>query len=533
MPRVEKDELGSILKNIKKETSDSLQRRFERPYDGFWEFQKYMDSDFYNETRKDLKLIAFAFYLLAWSHIHKCAVNAPRRIGKSHSVNDLIKYEIGYRSEESNARYSYSGDLVKKHSKFIRRAIQSKEYLIVFPDIKLRSDSKGIFQWEITLCKGESTFSCAGIDGKSTGDGVSNILIGDDTIKGMKEANSVSEKLNLAEFRSANFKGSKQGDMRQLETATTWTDDDPIPKELLTAKKMGHRIFKFDAYKTKLNDENIISFIDSIIKAKPIKYDWIHITIPSLDKDDESTSPTLAEHSTEDLKHKREELKALGQEYLWYSVDQQDVRPRGAMMFKDFKNYFYYSDLEKLNFSSGVMFLDPAGKGSNNTCCPFGRLAGNKVYIVDVVYNPEEPKITKPMIVSFILKYSEHISMMSGEGNGLGDQYIESVNDMLVEKGSNLAFDYEITTDNKEEKIFFNSDWIKANVWIPAEYDKKGKRQYEIDSPMDRSIKSLTKYVGKVQGMFVRNQEDDFPDALCGIKVMIAEEGVAFDFGFY
>jgi len=34
----------------------------------------------------------------------------------------------------------------------------------------------------------------------------------------------------------------------------------------------------------------------------------------------------------------------------------------------------------------------------------------------------------------------------------------------------------------------------------------------------------LTKYIGKVDGSFVRNQEDDFLDFLCAIKDIVNDE---------
>ena len=530
------EELKVLFNRQSKKEANLLKNRFKQHYDGFWEFQKYMDSSEesgYADNQYDVKLIAYAMYLLIWGHTRKMVISMPTRRRKSHAANDAVKYVIGFMPKTSNSRYSYSGELVKQHSKIIRRDIQTKKYKTAFPKIELRADSKSVWEWSVKQSIGDPTFRCAGMDGASTGFGVNKLSIIDDLIKGFKSAYSVTDVASRDDFITGCFNTREESGMVKLYLATRWAENDPSGNILREVETNGYRIFKFDAYYEELNDLNINKFIQSILDSNPSKHDVVYIKIPALNKKEETTCPYDKMRTTEYYKDIRDSELKKGNYHVWYSLFQQEPRPKGAMLFQDFNNYFFYSDLNNLKFTSNIMFLDPAGKGSNETCCPFGRLAGNNLYITDIIYTPEEPKITKPMVVDFVWEYRKYLSMMIGEGNGLGDQYIESINEKLVEKGLELEFDIEITTDNKETKIFLNSDWIKANVWLPAEFDEYGKRQYEIDSPMDRAIKSLTKYVGKVQGFFVKNQEDGFLDSLCGMKRMIAEDSDSFRVGFY
>lgn len=531
MPIEEEDDLIVKIKKIKKDISTNLQNKFERSYDGFWEFQKYMDSSKesgYSDNQYDVKLIAYATYLLIWEHIKTLVISMPTRRRKSHAANDAIKYIIGFMPKTSNSRYSYSGDLVKHHSRKIREDIQSKKYRTIFPNIKLRADEKSVWSWSVEQSIGDPTFRCAGMKGGSTGFGVNKLSIIDDLINGFQSAYSTTDIASRNDFIDGCFDTREEKGMIKMYIATRWVENDPTGNLLRDAEIDGYRVFKFDAYYKELNDENINKFIQNIIDSNPSKKDVVYINIPALNNKEETTCPYDEMRTTKYYKDIRDSHLKKGKGHVWYSLFQQEPRPKGSMLFDDFKNYFYYEDLKKIKFTSGIMFLDPAGKGSNDTCCPFGRLADNKVYIVDTVYTPEDPIITKPLVVAFVEKHQKQLSMLSGEGNGLGDQYIESVNKMLTEKKIDFQFDYEITTDNKEVKIFLNSDWIKTNVWLPFEFDRENKRQYGIDSSMDRIKKSLTKYVGKVQGFFIKNQEDGFLDTLCGMKVMISDESDEF-----
>lgn len=516
--------LRTALDQLAHDESVALREKFQRHYDGFWEFQKYMDDSEdsgYADDQIDVKLIAYAMYLLIWGQIKTLVISMPTRRRKSHAANDAIKYKIGFMPTRSNSRYSYSGDLVKHHSKIIRRDIQSDKYKAVFPEIRLRSDSKSVWDWSVEQATGDPTFRCAGMDGASTGFGVNGIAIIDDLIKGFKSAFSTTDTNNRNDFISGSFDTREEKGLGKLYTATRWAENDPTGKLLKYAKK----VFMFDAYYEELNDENINNFIQNIIDSNPAKNDVVYIRIPALNNKEETTCPYNDMRTTEYYRDIRDLEIKKGNAHSWYSLFQQEPRPKGSMLFVDFNNFYYLKDLHSFSFSGGVAHLDPSGKGSNNTCLGLAKVLNEDVYILpDIIYTPDAPIMSKVECALWLKKWQKDIGILTGEGNGMGDQYCESVNEKIEKENIDLQIDIINTSSNKEEKIYLNSDWILSHIYLPHEFDRDGNRQYEIDSPIDRSIKALTKYIGKVDGSFVRNQEDDFLDFLCAIKDIVNDE---------
>jgi len=529
-----KEEILQQLNELDHEESVNLREKFQRHFDGFWEFQKYMDSSTksgYRDEQIDVKLVAYGMYLVIWGYVTKLVLSMPRRRRKSHAVNDAVKYVVGFMPDRSNGRFSHSENLVKKHSRMIKKEILSEKFLAVFPNTALKTDARNVLEWETIQCNGEPTFHCAGVGGTATGYGVDKLMIADDTVSGWKSANSPADQSTVASFISGNFESSEEEGMCILHIATRWIEKDPPGKFLHDAEIAGNRIFKFDAYKTKLTDENIEEFINHILDSNPGKNDILHITIPALDKDDETTAPYSSQYTTKYYKDLRKKLYSRNESHIWYSIYQQDPRQKGSLLFVDFDNYYDIQDVKKnLKFSGGVSHLDPAGKGRNNTCLGLARTINEDVYIMpEIIYTPEKPSNSKPLVIAWIKKFVNYLDVITGEGNGGGDQYCESINETLNDDGIKVEIDIINSDQNKELKIFLDSDWVLTHVWLPAEFGNDGKRQYEIDSPIDRARKALTKYVGRVEGQFIRNQEDDFLDFLSGVKDIVAEGDTSFN----
>jgi hypothetical protein len=532
------DALDRELALHKENISKDLQEKFKNKYDGFWEFEKYLDPKFFTKDRLDLKLTAYVLYLFYWRHFDNVAISMPRRRGKSHQVNDLVKYAIGYNPERSNSRFCYSEKNLKKFSRFIKKSITSGIYLDAFPDVQLEKDDKEVLSWSITAKEGEPTYYSATTSGQATGTGVNNLQIDDDLIKGFKEVHSTTEMDTLSDFIEAAIVSCAEPGSRRMEIATRWADHDPIGKVLEAAKNSGEKVITFDAYETRLTEKNINDFIKKLYKTKFTEYDWVEISIPALNKFNESTAPKF--QSAEKLLKIKEHLIRVGKSHVWYCIYQQQPRPKGARLFHDFNNFYYLADMkEQFKKAHKVVFIDASGKGQNNTAAPLGYIINkNDVYIdPEIVYTPEEPRISRELLTRFIIKHQPNLVV--GEGGWAGEEYVEALEEKILEnieeiKIANNDFNYdfygidiESTTENKELKIFLESENIKLHVHLPAEFDKDGKRQYELDSPMWYAIKSLTKYVGKVDGKFIKNQEDDFLDALIGILRAI---GIIEDF---
>lgn len=525
----ELNDLQAELKKVERAEAKALRKKFSHKVTGLWEFQKYMDSSLkhgYTDDQIDCKLVSMVLCLGIHGIVKNIGISMPRRRKKSHAINDALKLKIGLHPSLANARYSYSEKLVLKHSKMIKDEVEGEKFSRIFTQIK--KITGGLSEWQTNLCDGEPTFHCAGVGGGATGNGVNGFLVGDDMLKGFKEAHSPAVMGALDVFVSGNFESCDEDGMVLAHIGTRWIDNDPIGNMVSEADKEGYRIFKFDAYETKLTEENVRTFIQEILTAHKNgtldESDVVQISIPALDKDDETTCPWHPKYTSRYYLKRRKRYKTRGLEHIWSAMYQQLPIAVGSMLFNDFSNFYTFSMLKRLSITSRNFYIDTAGRGQNKTCCGEAIVSGDNIFILpDIIYTPEEPKKSKLEVIRFLKKNNRYkrLHNLVGESNNGGDQYCESIEEKLEDEGINISIDLLNTSRHKEEKIFNRSDAIKEKIWLPAEFDENGKRQYEKDSEIAEAKKTLTKYV-----KWIPNQEDDFIDYLCG-QLEIYEEGTA------
>lgn len=478
---------------------------------GFWNYCLHIDNKWYSNNRQDLKLCALTFALFELGIIKNLAISMRSRMGKSHIVNDFYSYTIGRNPVKSNIRVSYTASLVEKSSKRIKETIKQPEYEQIFPNIKFKQDRRAIKDWAVTKAR-ESSYVCGGVKGGITGSGADNILGEDDMFKDMDEALSKAYVKKLKLFMLGVMESRFEKGAKRLKTGTRWTKDDSIGEVIDTRGTI-----IFDGYTMDLTDESINNFIQGIINNSSINDEtWIYIKIPGLNNKNISTVPSII--STKKLLAMKAKYKKSNSLWMFETIVQQNPELSSGKLFrKESLSYFNYEDLNMLKCDGILILLDPAGKGSNNTTAGAFFLYGTKGYLIDIVYNNEEPEITKPLVANFIIKNKATIFI--GEGNSLGDIFFDDVLRILRSKKIEVINGVVWSSDNKEGRIMMHSDWIKRHIVFPAEYNKNGKRQYEVDSDMDRALKSLYNYV-----MLVKNQEDDLPDMLCLAREEIPDD---------
>lgn len=111
----------------------------------------------------------------------------PPRVGKSTLASEMFPaWALGHHPEWSIIAASYAQSLSVGFSRRIRDHIDSKEYQAIFSNTNLRSDSRGVEEWDLTA---GGKYIAAGVGSGVTGKG-GHILIYDDPVKDQEAASS-------------------------------------------------------------------------------------------------------------------------------------------------------------------------------------------------------------------------------------------------------------------------------------------------------------------------------------------------------
>ncbi|SDK40937.1 phage terminase large subunit [Bradyrhizobium ottawaense] len=134
-------------------------------------------------------LVAEKLEAVERGEIKRLMLFAPPRHGKSElSTRRFPAYYMARNPEKNVISASYNGDFATTFGRDVRNIVRGKEFPILFPDIKIRSDNRAADEWELE--QGGKYFA-VGVGTGTTGKGAHLFLI-DDPIKDRKEVNSAS-----------------------------------------------------------------------------------------------------------------------------------------------------------------------------------------------------------------------------------------------------------------------------------------------------------------------------------------------------
>lgn len=418
----------------------------------FWEFCKYYDTEFFTEEREHLKRVAEILENVRNGKFNKVAISMPPRAGKSYIVSLFCAFMLGHNVEGSIMRNSYSERLANKFSYDVRSIMRSDKFQAVFP-VELADDKQAVTGWSLKQSKQVGYF-CAGVGGSITGFGCNLLAILDDPIKNMEEALSEVVLESKWNWYTSTHKSRLEKGCPEIHIATRWSKRDIIGK-LLEQK-----------------------YFDN------------EITIPALDENGNSYC--------EDLKPLTEllEIKKLQAPFIWEAeYMQHPVEVEGLLFPIDELKRFSLNELK--NKPDGIQSaVDTADKGTDYLCNPTGKLYGNNVYIVDVIYTQESIELTEPEVAQGILNHK--VNRCRIESNAGGRSFAVNIQKLV---GGKCYIEESPTTQNKETRILMKSGYIKTNFWFRNDY--KDGSQYDI------FMRHLTSYIkgGK-------NRNDDAPDGL-------------------
>lgn len=169
----------------------------------------------------------------------------PPRHGKSEIASkNFPSWVLGHHPDWPIISTSYAQSLPLGFSRWVRDRLDSREYKAVFPGTSIRSDARGIEEWQTEAGGG---FIAAGVGTGITGKGF-KLGIVDDPIKDQEEASSETIRNNTFEWYQAVFRSRAAPGAGILFINTRWHHDDPagrlldIEEELRKAGVPNHEL---------------------------------------------------------------------------------------------------------------------------------------------------------------------------------------------------------------------------------------------------------------------------------------------------
>ena len=464
--------------------------------DRFDSFMLYLELDreaskrFYQPRRKVLKRFVDALQALEDDKLDELHMSCPPRVGKSTLTVFFILWIMGRDSERSNLYCSYSDTITAAFYNGVLEILNDPGtylYKDIFPTSQLtRTNSKE--EWlDLDRNKRYHSLTSRSLYGTLNGAcDASGVIIADDLISGIEEA------LNKDRLKSA------------------W---DKVNNNLLTRGKERTKII-FIGTRWSLADPIGVrrDLLQNDDKFKYLRTQFIDI--PALDSNEQSNFDYDygVGFSTERYQAVRASFERTNDIASWDAQYMQKPVERTGSLFEPDAMRYYSGQLPETEPDRIVMVVDPAYGAGDYVAAPVVYQYGEDCYIVDVVFSPENKKVTIPLICDMAIKHN--VSAMQIEATKATKEFPNDVQKFLADSGKriNLTTKAASTQSTKQDRVFAQSPVIIDNFIFRS----SGCRSREYQQFMEQVF--AFKIIGK-------NVHDDAPDALAMAADMIYRVG--------
>lgn len=171
------------------------------------------------------------------------------------------------------------------------------------------------------------------------------------------------------------------------------------------------------------------------------------------------------------------------------------LNPEDGLLYPKFKTF---KDVEFSKENIRIAYIDTADEGKDFYSMPIVEIIGNKVYLIDVIYNQSRLTILEPLTISKINDLL--INTVIVETNKEGSLYIGNLKKQT--KSNILGIRNSV---KKETRILSQASWLLDNLLIKEpEHQSKEYRKF-ISDTLEYEINPHEK------------QHDDAPDSLSGL----------------
>lgn len=453
--------------------------------DRFDSFMLYLELDreaakrFYQPRRKVLKRFVDALQALEDDRLDELHLSCPPRIGKTSLIIFFLLWVMGRDSERSNLYCSYSDTIT---AGFYNGAIeilndpQTYHFGEIFPTADLKGTNAKEEYFDLDRKKHYHSLTCRSLYGTLNGAcDASGYIVADDLISGIEEA------LNKDRLKSAwdkvnnNLLTRGKEKTKIIFIGTRWSLADPIG----VRREMLANDAKFKYLRTQIID------------------------IPALDDKEQSNFDYDygVGFSTERYQAVRSSFERTNDLASWDAQYMQKPVERTGSLFEPDAMRYYSGQLPEAEPDRIVMVVDPAYGAGDYVAAPVVYQYGSDCYVVDVVFSPENKKVTIPLICDMAIRHN--VSAMQIEATKATKEFPNDVQQFLSDNGKriNLTTKAASTQSTKQDRVFAQSPVIIDNFIFLS----SGCRSREYQKFMEQVF--AFKIIGK-------NVHDDAPDSL-------------------
>lgn len=468
------------------------------------------------------KIIAEALERVLRGELKRLIINIAPRYGKTElAVKSFISHGLALNAAAKFIHLSYSDGLALDNSEAIKDLVNSAEYQQMFPEVKIKVDSKAKDKWYTTKNGGVLARAAAG---QVTGFGAGKMETEEERAKELERQNAELAK-EIDEFLAPG-EHEEQEELCDIEVKQKFAGaiiiDDPIkPEDADSDTKREQVNSRFDStIRNRVNSRNtpIILIMQRLhpndlagyLQREDEADEWEVISLPCINAEgnrfDLPVGAALWPH-----KHDLEELLKLkkSNDVVFERQYMQNPEPKEGLLFpRKELHYFDIEDLVQQMEERGPDFTyipaDPAGDGGDSfASCP-ALLFEGKIYITDMLYNQEGTDHNEKAVVDMVVR--EKANAVGIEGV-LG--WAETVKRIREELQDEYNYEGEIRQlrprTQKHVRITARAAFIRNNIYFRRDYAKL-PQYYAF-------MQNLTTYL-KIQEAGRKNKHDDGPDLM-------------------
>lgn len=445
----------------------------------YLEIEREPRERFYQPRRRVLYPAVSMMQQLADDKLDEAFISCPPRVGKTTLLMFLMTWLMGRNSELANLYSAYSDVITNAFYQGVLEIINDPNTYLwaeVFPKCKIVQTNAANETINLDRKKRYPSLTCRSLYGTLNGAcDCSGFLVSDDLIGGIEEALSRDRMMGAWLKVDNNLITRAKGTAKILWCGTRWSMIDPagLRMELLTNdarfSTRRHKIINMPA----LNEKGNSNFV----------YDY------------------GVGFTTEYYQQRRASFERNGDMASWNAQYMGQPVEREGTLFAPEEMRFYNGQLPLEEPERMFMVVDPAFGGSDFVAAPVCYQYGEDVYVVDVVYDSGDKRVTQPLLAATAQKYG--VQSMRIEANKTTEAYKEGVEEEIKKRGYRVTMTSKPAPpmSSKENRIRDKAPDIRLHFIFLED----GLRSKSYSAFMQNV------YSFKLTG---RNKHDDAPDSL-------------------